>query len=464
MFGLRSLEGLGAAEVVSTQYVYPSFSIRFDTNFENLVKVKGTKNELQECENWFLNHPHLQPYIKHLEVWVPVWEMKSTQRDQSFSTIEVPHEQRPHFLYRPSQSPRSIGSVGRLEESSNISLAYRPATTNAALDEIFNYAKSLFPEACALTIEGGHCKKPRKIRFFNDPLNMSLSQDLFDMVHPRLPILPNVSTLILKGAWNIIREATDFNTVSRALPNLREWHCAYDKPKTNAYTSICAVLRHFPRTIVHLNLCLEGLYGKEVSTLHKWQKIYPASHICVDLGLVAPQLESITYTGRVCASLFKSAQRKAALGTRDIPRLKSIDIVVKNCCREDCFIWNDGTGINNWDFIQRFQKLVTEGARALELYPYLSFLRIRYIDLDSPNPLMNPYFQFQGNAVDTSAKSTCMGVWNEEILGLMRNARPGFEFHDLGDDLGVEFEARSKARPRAIDLGRYAELAETGLG
>lgn len=406
-----------------------------------------------------MNHPHLQPYIKHLEVWVPVWEMKSTQRDQSFAIKEVPQEQRPHILYRAAQSTWPIGSVGRLEESNNITLAYRPATANAALNEILIYAKSLFPEACALTIEGGHCKKPRKIRFLGNAVCSHPSELFF----PRLPILPNITTLILKGAWNIIREATDFYTISRALPNLREWHCAYDKPKTDAYSSMCEVLHHFPRTIVHLNLCLEGLYGKEVSSLHKWQKIYPANHICLDLGQIAPQLESITYTGRVCASLFKSAQLKAAFGTRDLPRLKSMDIVVKNCCRADSFVWNDGTGINNWDFIQRFEKLVTEGVRALELYPYLSFLRIRYIDLDSPNPLLNPYFQFQGKSVDKSAKSTCMGVWNDEILGLLRSARPQVEFHDVGEEFGADFEGRPKTRPRTINFGFYAELAETGL-
>lgn len=125
-------------------------------------------------------------------------------------------------------------------------------------------------------------------------------------------------------------------------------------------------------------------------------------------------------------------------------------------------MWNDGTGINNWDFIQRFEKIVTEAVRALELYPYLSYLRIRYIDLDSLNPLLNPYFHFQGNAFDMSAKSTCMGVWNEEILSLLRSARPGVEFPEV--ETSTYSEGRPKVRPRAIRFGFYAELIDGSVG
>ena len=437
----------------------------FSANFSITVKIKGTKKELQESANWFLNCPHLRFYIKHIEFWVPVWEIKPARRDTSFTIKSVPNDQRPQIVHRAAQSTWPVTTVSRLDESNNISAAYRPATANATLDDILNYVKIIFSEACALTIEGGHCKKPRKISFFYDTVDKGSSQSPFKSKPPKLPTLPNVSTLILKGAWNIIRESFDFYTVSHALPNLREWHCAYDKPKTGGYISMCTVLRHFPRTIVHLNLCLEGLYSKEASSLHKWKKIYPAHHICIDLGHIAPQLESLSYTGRVCASLFQSAQRTVTLGSRDLPRLKSIDIVVKNCCREDSSLWNDGTGINNWDFISRYEKIVTEGVRALELYPYLSYLRIRYIDLDSLNPLLNPYFQFQGNnAFDKSATSTCMGVWNDEILALLRKARPGIEFEDVGEDFGAEYEGGSRNRPRVIHFNFYAELSEAVPG
>jgi hypothetical protein len=60
-------------------------------------------------------------------------------------------------------------------------------------------------------------------------------------------------------------------------------------------------------------------------------------------------------------------------------RLKSIDIVVKNCCRPVAF--KDGSGISNPNFIRSFEKLVTSAVRALGTLKALNFVRIRFIDL-----------------------------------------------------------------------------------
>jgi hypothetical protein len=62
--------------------------------------------------------------------------------------------------------------------------------------------------------------------------------------------------------------------------------------------------------------------------------------------------------------------------------LKSLDIVVKNCCRRKPN-WNDGTGISNWTFIQAFESLVVAGVQSLDILDALKYLRVRFIDLDS---------------------------------------------------------------------------------
>lgn len=357
-------------------------------------------------------------------------------------------------------------------ESANIALAYQPASHNATLDEIFDCAHLLFPQVCAITIEGGHCKKPPRIPYFRPaqtpPENASMrdeeplhAQNPTSLIHagkPQLAVLPNVGTLILKGAWNIIRTDTDFQILSRALPNLREWHCAYSKPKTDGYMAMCGILQQFPRTIVRLNLCLEGLYVKEDISVMKWRKVYPENHVCLDLGLLAPQLERLTYTGRICGKLFQTASTAAIAGSRDRPPLKSVDLVVKNCCREHPGNWTDGTGIHHLEFILLFRKLVIEACRALEVYTEISYLRIRFIDLDSPNQLMNPYFHFQPNG-------KCAGFWDEEILALLQKARPGVVFEGTEEEISHEdFVDVDKVKrwPRSIHVKRYLEIADPG--
>ena len=436
----------------------------------SVVKVKGTKAELEECGDWFLMHPHLQLYIRHLEVWVPVWEMKQGRGSaQTNKDILLLHERGPQPRVAPSHWPIAR-QVTQAEESNNINLAYQLASHNATLDEILACVRVLFPQACALTIEGGHCKKPPKIQYFREPKyshatlskeNQQLSSSgppswtSKTILKPQLSILSNISTLVLKGAWNIIRTEADFYTLSRALPNLREWHCSYSKPKPDACTAMCAILRHFPPTIARLNICLEGLYAKEDLLVNKLRKLSPADHLCLDLGQLSPQLESLTYTGRVCAKLFQSAGKTAIAHYHNRPRLRSIDLVVTNCCREDSS-WSEGTGVNNWEFIQLFEKLVTEACRILQTYPDLAHLRIRFIDLDSPNPLMNPYFHLLPNG-------TCTGVWNEDILSLLHKARPNITFEGLEEEGGLDETTegtRLKVRPRSIPFRKYLGLAD----
>lgn len=379
------------------------------------------------------------------------------------------------------------------------------ASKNATIDEIFGYAQILFPYLCALTLEGGHCKKPPKVRYFREakvnllqnliskgmlppgvgtsdsrivtpPMPQSLQENLQSnlpilhqpqpfslpltqlIIEPQLPRLSNTKTLILKGAWNMVRSSVDFSTFATALPSLREFHCTYHKPKTGAYIAICDTLANdFPPTVTSLNLSLEGLYTKNVSSLKKWRKLYPTHHICRNLGAIAPQLESLTYTGRVCGAIFSSAIKAAEQTRSSCTRLKSIDIVVNNVCR-DPTINNDGTGIYNFDFIQAFEALVVQGVRALQTYTSVKNMRIRFIDLDSPAPQLNPMFHLEGNRA--------WGLWSEEILSLLREARPEVRF--LGStgksiDGGEEIlERDATGLRRSMGVERYKAMAQAG--
>ena len=335
---------------------------------------------------------------------------------------------------------------------------------NATLEEIFGCTKVLFPQACALTIEGGHCKKSRKIQHFRTAAKDSYIPEPASPSIEKLRLLDNakyrqfpehhkISTLILKGSWNIIRQTTDFQNLAIALPNMREWHCVYAKPKTDAYKAMCGVLRHFPPTISKINLCLEGLNGKQPSSLAKWRKLYPEFHICKNLGRLFPQLETLIFTGHVCACLFKSATT-AVSSLRDLPKLKSIDLFVRNCCRDSTDL-DDGPSIHNWPFIQAFEQLVVEAVTALGVYPQLDYMRIRFLDLDSPRPLLNPYFQLENNV--------CTGMWDKKILTALREARPSAQFETTVDEGVLDwFEGPVFSRPKSMKAGSYAALAQVG--
>ena len=418
------------------------------------------------CGDWFLTRSHLQQYVRHFEVWVPVWETKDARGEGQTRLDARPNDLRTQ--HKAAQFIWAHDTHGRPEASST-TVSYKLASQNATLEEILGCAKALFPEACALTVEGGHCKKPRRIQHSREarlalPSWLAIPQTLASRLRETataldLPKHTRIHTLVLKGAWNIIRQASDFHSLSFALPNLREWHCNYSKPKTEAYQAICAVLKHFPPTIVHLNISFEGLYSKEPYAFEKWRKFYQTHHICLNLGRLCPQLETLAYTGRICHCLFQTPHR-AGVDFRGRCRLKSVDLNVRNCCRDDPDTTNNGTGIHNWDFIKCFEKLVEKAVAALQIYEQLSFLRIRFIDLDSPAPLLNPYFQLH--------RLECSGIWSEEIVSLLKVARPGayFDDQDLAEELMVEVrgdlgEGRAlKTRPKSIKVTNYLPYAD----
>ena len=397
-------------------------------------------------------------------------------------------------------------NASRTEDGPPAPTAFQLASKNATIDEIFACAQTLFPCLCALTIEGGHCKRPPKVRYFREAnvsnaphttrsvVNMSSGfgtilfkilnpsmptflqenvqsnlpvlhqpqplapQSFQRLIEPQLPRLLDTRTLILKGAWNMVRSSADFSILATAMPSIREFHCTYHKPKTGAYRAICDSLAHnFPPTITSVNLCLEGLYTKNASSLKKWRKLYPTHHICRNLGAVAPQLESLTYSGRVCGAIFSSAIKAAEQTRGSCTRLKSIDIVVNNLCRDPATN-NDGTGMYNFAFIQGFEALVLQGIRMLQTYTSVKNMRIRFIDLDSPAPQLNPTFHLDGNQA--------WGLWSEDILSLLREARPDVTFLGWPGKLihgGEEvLERDATGLRRSVGVEYYKAIAHMG--
>ncbi len=441
-------------------------------------------------------------YVRHFEVLVPIWEMRA-RRPQARSIMDSQPDEQVSLLHF---FQGLAVNANRTEDGQPAANAFQLASKNAAMDEIFGCAQINFPYLCALTIEGGHCKQPPKVRYFREANVINQLQTLRSAVtmpsgfgaidskimmpsrptflqenvqsnlpvlhqpqplapplslqttESQLPRLVNTQTLILKGAWNMIRSSADFSTLAIAMPSIREFHCTYHKPKTDAYRAICDSLAYnFPPTITSLNICLEGLYTKTASSLKKWRKLYPAHHICRNLGEIAPQLESLTYSGRVCGAIFSSAIKAAEQSRGSYTRLKSIDIVVNNVCRDTATI-NDGTGMYNLAFIRGFETLVVQGLRLLQTYTSVKNMRIRFIDLDSPAPQLNPTFHLEGNRA--------WGLWSEEILSLLRDARPDVRFLGWPGKLihgGEEVLVRdTTGLSRSVGVEYYKAIAQSG--
>ena len=419
-----------------------------------LVKIKGTTSELQTCGDWFLTQPAFQSYVKHVEIWVPLFEVLL-----------------PQSLLRAIPSPQcnTLATAGpQMSHSESVPATPRVSRTldNATLEEIYGCVKVLFPEACALTIEGGHCKKSRKVQHFrteNPELGVprvvgtaGTPQTADLQEHRRFPEHPKISTLILKGSWNIIRCATDFQYLAVALPSIHEWHCVYAKPKCEAYKAMCGALRSLPTTITRVNLCLEGLNGKQPSSLGKWRKLFPEFHICRDLGRILPQLESLVYSGHICSSFFKSANAAASTRRKE-SRLRSLDLSVRNVCRDSSETDEFPPCIYNWPFIQAFENLVLEAIASLDFHPDLEYVRIRFLDLDCPRPLVLPYWHYENN--------TSTGVWSTRIVAALDASRRKPEYDITADvDLfrGLAAGLTSSARPKSLHIEEYEALSRVG--
>lgn len=112
-------------------------------------------------------------------------------------------------------------------------------------------------------------------------------------------------------------------------------------------------------------------------------------------------------------------------------------------------------------FINSFEKLVIAAVRSLDAFLLLNYMRIRFIDLDSACGLLNPYFQL----VDKK----CTGLWSEQILDTLQEARPTAHFDELADGIVPQYGTNSqiagaiypRSRPRSIKASTYKIIADT---
>lgn len=421
--------------------------------------MKGTVEGLEESSDWFLRHPHLASYVRHVEFWVPVWGNRALNR-----TNQLPPSAR-----RQNHNAEEDANAAAFFQTWNGNTGRVPTehiSRNASLQDIFEHVKVFFPGARILTIEGGHCKRPPMVRQFrNDPFGQCGRE--------RLEVLPNIRTFIMRGAWNIMRDYQHWCNISAALPSLREWQCSYEKPKLEGYNTVARILLRLPPALQHVNIGLEGFFTKEPSSHHHHHHHHhfpfgdAKPHMCTLLGEAAPQLESLAYTGKACGCLFDRAQASAAM-CRSPPSLKSIDLVVKTCCRErakppspsSAAVLDDTTSITNMTFIQSFEHLTISAIRSLSAFPELNYVRIRFIDLDSACPLLNPYFQLVNNS--------CTGLWSAGILEALHTSRPEASFAELSDGIYPQFDVNHqvvgaiypRSRPKSIQVDTYRILAD----
>ncbi|KAF4216661.1 hypothetical protein CNMCM8980_006480 [Aspergillus fumigatiaffinis] len=422
------------------------------------IKIKGTTDELAESASWFSAHPHLAKYVRQVEVWVPVWGNRAARsvtvyqprrrfHDEHIAVMDVTALLHATMTW---ENPDTFHPRGH---------TFYLSSHNATLEDIFHHVKACFPEARILTLEGGHCKKPPMIRHFrNDPYGLAGKE--------RLPVLPNIQIFVMRGAWNIMRDYQHWRNLSQALPGLQEWHCAYAKPKIEGYDTIAKVLVNPPPSLLHLNISLEGFSNKENTHASWFSDGAQPPHLCRLLGELAPKLMSLTFTGKVCACFFQATSNTSPPWPKT-SNLRYLDLAVKTCCREkkagSVFpFFEDFSGIGNMNFIRSFEKLVVGAVQSLGVHPSLNQIRIRFIDLDSACPLLNPYFQLSGNL--------CTGLWSDRILYALNEFRPQARFVELRDGIYPQYGPNSqiigavlpRARPLSIHACAYRIIADAG--
>ncbi|ROT39975.1 hypothetical protein SODALDRAFT_274751 [Sodiomyces alkalinus F11] len=423
-------------EVSSLALVSPSWRVLVQQRLFRHLKLRATTDYLGMAALFLTNRPYLRSYVKHVELWFPVFQPRHGPLTSN-GPIHLP------FPFPP---PRN-NNQGATE-------TYLRTTANCTLEEALIFVLSVLPSAIVLTLEGGERKKAPKV------VHTSWAKP----DESYLPVLPGVRTLVTKGQWNLLRTDEDFKAILSSLPNLAEWHGSYSKPKSKSYLSMYRALPMLPAHLTSLHLNLESDYRRELSCPAFFMKVSSKIHFCLGLAEATLPLERLSYTGRVCKVFF------LALAARSDPRMskiKSIDITVKNCCRNSHQYHDSGSGIQDMQFISSFELLVVAAIRALSKLPRLEYLRIRFIDLDSPVPPLNPYFLLRGN--------TCWGVWSDFILTELHKARPTAQFEELSDsfgEIGYNKEGRlvistaptSKSQFRSLKLANYALLSGSIAG
>nr|RBQ89822.1 hypothetical protein FVER53263_03932 [Fusarium verticillioides] len=359
------------------------------------IKLKATVDCLEDAMVHLALHEHLQSYVKHIEIWFPV--------------------------FQPTYGPVALSNTLTLPTVTMEGLTnatYTLPGNNCTLEQVFQFVGQTLPQARVLTLEGGERRKAPRVLHFPE-------QRIDPAIYKPLPVLESVQTLVTRGQWNLMRDDQDFATVLNALPGLYEWQGSYSKPKSKSYITMAEFLPKLPRHITNLSLCLESDYRREGVMPPFYSKVVQKTHICARMAEALPSLEHFAYTGRVCHHFFDVAMRSTDPRTS---RLKTLDLTVKNCCRYNTSFHEAGSGIQDMGFIDAFEKLVLSAIRSLEKLKEVVYLRIRFVDLDSVLPPLNPFFIMR--------KGACSGVWSERILAEMGRVRPDVHFPELSESFG----------------------------
>ncbi|EFX02424.1 hypothetical protein CMQ_2473 [Grosmannia clavigera kw1407] len=356
------------------------------------IKLKATSATLSEALIHFAQHPHLSAYVKHVELWFPVFQPKPKP---------------------PAVSDTAMLPMVTHEGLSNAS--YVLPSDNCSLEEAFYFVSSTFADASVLTLEGGERKKAPQVRHFMPGIARSETDP------PRtMPAVTTVRTLLCKGQWNLIRSEEDFHNIASALPNMTEWNASYSKPKSKSYLTMASILPNLPASLTSLDVCLESDYRQEISFPPYFLKVSDRVHFCSRLAEATPSLQHLSYTGRVCRSFFDVAAR---LADPRSTRLRSIDLTVKNCCRHVSHWQESGSGITDLNFIRAFEALVLSAVRSLGRLCKLEHLRIHF-----PVPPLNPFFLLHNGRAS--------GVWSDTIVAELNRVRPESQWEELSETFG----------------------------
>ncbi|KYK57574.1 hypothetical protein DCS_04585 [Drechmeria coniospora] len=396
------------------------------------IKLKATVDYVEDAIVHFATRQHLAPYVKHVEIWFPVFQP----------------------MYGPLATSAAM-TLPTVTSSGLTNATYALPSDNCTLEEVFRFITLILPEAQVLTLEGGERRKAPMVAHFNN----KRGQD----THAAKALRPiqSVRTLVTGGQWNLMRAKEDMANIMQALPNLEEWQASYSRPKSKSYITLSEYIEALPPRVKRLNLCMENDYRRESLTPSFYTKVIMRTHICCGLGQIVPQLEHFSYTGRVCHVMFDQAAR---LGNPVESRLRSVDLTVKNCCRDvdhpHDFV-GSGSGIHEMGFIDSFELLVVSAIRFLEKHKLLQFLRIRFVDLDSLLPPLNPYFMLQ--------QGKCTGVWSNAIIAEMARVRPSATFAELSETFGnisfskegrmIMYPEKPPGRISSLKLSNYQTLA-----
>lgn len=314
------------------------------------IKIRGSVNSIDNALAHLAVHETLASYVRHVEVWFPV--------------------------FRPGLGPRSASNMSAVAIFGE-RVGQPPATdANCSLEDVFRFVAVSVPKAVVLTLEGGERKKAPQVEIYN-PVGGWTPEGGDARALSRLF---SIKTLITKGQWNLIRNQDDLNTIFEALPAMHEWQGSYSKPKSKSYVTMNEFLPLLPNRLKSVHICLENDYKHEAVMPSFYAKVIEKQvHICTALGTAATKLEQFAYTGRVCHCFFESVIAAAKTSPKT---LTSIDLTVKNCCRPLRPQFHDsGSGIQDSEFIVAFGELVMAAIQALGTFPEIEFLRIRFVDL-----------------------------------------------------------------------------------